>query len=56
MVRSSAEVESGEHVVRVLMEDCESKPDTVRLSATEGRLAVLMAEVDDGYRCRVLLR
>lgn len=50
------EVEAGEHVVRVLKEGCESKPDTVRLSATEGRLAVLIADVDDGFRCRVLLR
>ena len=49
-------VEAGEHVIRVLMEDCESQPDTVQLSSTEGRLAVLMAEVDDGFRCRVLLR
>ena len=49
-------VESGEHVIRVLKEGCESKPDTVRLSSTEGRVAVLVADVDDGFRCRVLLR
>lgn len=50
------EVEPGQHVVRVLREGCESKPDTVLLSSTGTRLAVLMADVDDGSRCRVLLR
>ena len=46
----------GEHVVRVSSPSCEGKPDTVTLGMSEGRLAVLMADVDDGFRCRVVLR
>ena len=50
------EVEPGEHVVRVLREGCEGVPETVKLGGADGRLAVFMADVDDGFRCRVLLR
>ncbi|MGD8282185.1 MAG: hypothetical protein PVF90_06250 [Gemmatimonadota bacterium] len=49
-------VEPGEHVVRVLREGCEAVPETVVLGGTDGRLASFMADVDDGFRCRVLLR
>jgi hypothetical protein len=49
-------VEPGEHVVRVLREGCEGVPETVRLGGADGRLAAFMADVDDGFRCRVLLR
>jgi len=49
-------VEPGEHVVRVLREGCEGVPDTVTLGTASGRLASFMADVDDGVRCRVLLR
>jgi len=50
------EVEPGEHVVRVLREGCEAVPETLRLGGSDGRRATLMADVDDGFRCRVLLR
>lgn len=50
------EVEPGEHVVRVLHEDCEGAPYTVTLGGPKGRLATFMADVEDGYDCRVLLR
>jgi hypothetical protein len=49
-------VEPGEHVVRVLTDDCVAVPDTVRLGGGDGRLVTLMADVDDGYTCRVILR
>lgn len=49
-------VEPGEHVVRVLREGCEGVPETVTLGGASGRMAMLMADVDDGFRCRVLLR
>jgi hypothetical protein len=49
-------VDAGEHVVRVLREGCEGIPDTVTLGGASGRLAVFMADLDDGVRCRVLLR
>ena len=49
-------VEEGEHRVRVLREGCEGVTETVTLGARESRLAVLMADVDDSFRCRVLLR
>jgi hypothetical protein len=49
-------VEPGEHVVRVLREGCESVPETFRLGGSDGRRATFMADVDDGLRCRVLLR
>mgnify|MGYP001285308310 CR=1 FL=1 len=50
------EVEPGEHVVRVLREGCDATPKTVRLGGADGRLATFMADVEDGYTCRVLLR
>ena len=50
------EVEPGEHVVRVLRDGCEGTPKTVRLGGEDGRLATFMADVEDGYDCRVLLR
>ena len=50
------EVEPGEHVVRVLREGCDGTPKTVRLGGGDGRLATFMADVEDGYTCRVLLR
>jgi len=49
-------VEPGEHVVRVLFEGCASVPDTFRLGGSDGRVAVFMAEIEDGSSCRVLLR
>lgn len=49
-------VEPGEHVVRVLREGCEGVPETVTLGGASGRFAAFMADVDDGFRCRVLLR
>ena len=49
-------VEAGSHVVRVLQEGCEGIPDTVRLDARSSRIAVLMVDVDDSSRCRVILR
>ena len=50
------QVEPGEHVVSVEVEGCEGRPDTVSLGPRETRFVLLMADVDDGYRCRVLLR
>lgn len=50
------EVEPGEHVVRVLREGCEGTPKSVRLGGEDGRMATFMADVEDGYDCRVLLR
>jgi len=49
-------VEPGEHVVRVLLEGCEAVPETVTLGGASGRFAGLMADVEDDFRCRVLLR
>ncbi len=49
-------VDAGEHVVRVSTERCEGVVDTVRLDPRGARVAVLVADVDDGYRCRVVLR
>jgi hypothetical protein len=49
-------VDAGEHVVRVSTERCEGVADTVRLDPRGARVAVLVADVDDGYRCRVVLR
>lgn len=49
-------VEPGEYVVRVLYEDCLPVPDTVRLGGPDGRLAVFIADLEDGYTCRVVLR
>lgn len=50
------EVEPGVHVVRILHPECFSKPDTVVLGGDAGRLAVRMADIDEAYNCRVLLR
>ena len=50
------QVEGGEHTVRVSMDDCEGELEAVTLSATGARRALLMAEMDDGYTCRVVLR
>ena len=50
------EVEPGEHVVRVLRDGCAGTPKTVRIGGEDGRLATFMADVEDGYDCRVLLR
>jgi hypothetical protein len=50
------ELERGEHVVRVLRDGCTATPDTFRLGGDAGRLVTFMADVDDGYTCRVLLR
>jgi len=49
-------VGAGEHVVRILRDGCEGVPETVTLDAAGGRLRTFMADVDDGVRCRVLLR
>jgi hypothetical protein len=50
------EVEPGEHVVRILKDGCEATPKTFSLGGDDGRLATFMADVDDGWSCRVLLR
>ena len=50
------EVEAGEHEVLVQMERCEGIPRTVTLSPSETRFVLLMADLDDGYRCRIQLR
>jgi hypothetical protein len=42
--------------VRVLLEGCEGVPETVTLGGVNGRMASFMADVEDGFRCRVLLR
>lgn len=46
----------GEHVVRVLFDDCLGVPDTVRLGGQAGRLAIFVVDWEDDYSCRVLLR
>ena len=50
------EVEPGEHVVRVLREGCDGTPKSVRVGGDDGRLVSFMADVEEGYTCRVLLR
>ena len=50
------EVEAGEHVVRVLRDGCTATPRNVQLGGDAGRRATLMADVEEGYDCRVLLR
>ena len=50
------ELQPGEHVVRVPRDGCEGTPKTFRLGGEDGRLATFMADVDDGFDCRVLLR
>jgi len=49
-------VEPGEHFVRVLTEGCEGVLDTARLGGSDGRVAIFMADVEDDYDCRVVLR
>jgi hypothetical protein len=50
------EVEPGEHVVRILKSGCEGTPEPFTIGGDDGRLVTFMADVDDGYDCRVLLR
>lgn len=50
------EVEAGAHSVRVLHSDCEGVAEPVTLDPRGARIATLFADVDDGYRCRVILR
>lgn len=50
------ELEPGEHVVRVLVDGCTGIPDTARLGGEHGRRVTFMADVDDGFTCRVVLR
>lgn len=50
------EVEPGEHVVRVRREGCEATPKTFQIGGDDGRLVTFMADVEDDWRCRVLLR
>ena len=50
------QVEPGEHEVRVQKDRCEGEPKKVTLSPTETRFVLLMADIEDGYRCRVTLR
>lgn len=49
-------VEPGEHVVRVLVDGCTGVPESFQLGGMDGRIATFMADVDDDYDCRVLLR
>lgn len=49
-------VAPGEHVVRVLLEGCESVLDTARLGGSDGRVRVFMADVYDDATCQVILR
>ena len=49
-------VEPGEHVVRIVHDECEGVPERVTIESDGSRLEVLMADVDDGYSCRVVLR
>lgn len=49
-------VEPGEHVVRVTTEECPGAPERVRLGGQDGRVRVLVADIDEGYDCRVILR
>lgn len=50
------EVEPGEHVVRILTDECDATPKTVTIGGEAGRLATFMADIEEGYDCRVLLR
>lgn len=47
------EVEPGDYVVTVRTEECEGRPKPVSLSAGGARIAVLMAEYQDGYDCKI---
>lgn len=50
------EVDPGEHVVRVSADGCAGVPDTARLGGSHGRRVTFMADIDDGFNCRVVLR
>ena len=50
------EIEPGEHVVRILRDPCLSTPKTFRIGGDSGRLVTFMADVEEAYDCRVLLR
>ena len=52
---SGFEVEPGDHRILVRTERCEGIERQVELRQGESRRAVLMADIDDGYRCRVRL-
>ena len=49
-------VEPGEHVVRVDNGECIPVPETVNIGGDAGRLVILVADIDEGYDCRVVLR
>lgn len=49
-------VEPGEHVVRVIKDDCTPVPETVMLGGDAGRLVILIADLEEDYDCRVVLR
>jgi len=49
-------VEPGEHQILVRTERCEGEPRSVTLSPSENRFVLLMADIDDGYGCKILLR
>ena len=49
------EVEPGDYIVTVNSDDCEGRPKPVSLVEGGARLAVLMAELDDGYDCKITL-
>ena len=49
-------VEAGTHVVRVLHDDCVAVPDTLELGASSGRVAIRVADYEDDFTCRVVLR
>jgi hypothetical protein len=50
------EIEPGEHVVRILKDGCDGTPKSFRIGGDDGRRASFMADVEDGWTCRVLLR
>ena len=50
------EVEPGEYEVLVQNDRCEGEAKTVTLSPSETRFVLLIADMDDGYRCKVTLR
>lgn len=49
-------VEPGDHVVTVLHDECTSAPEEVTIGGDAGRLVILVADIDEGYNCRVILR
>lgn len=50
------ETSAGEHIVRIVHPSCEAVPERVTLGPDGVRIATLTADVDDGARCRVVLR